>query len=48
MEIETIKKQIKSVLIGEDVNFTNETDKLEILEFLNSKILKFQACQFHL
>ena len=38
MEIETIIKQIKSVLIGENLNFTNETDKFEILEFLNTKI----------
>jgi hypothetical protein len=38
MEIETIRKQIKSILIGENVNFIDESDKIEVMEFLNERI----------
>ena len=38
MEIETIKKQIKSILVGENINFPDDTDLIEIIDFLNRKI----------
>lgn len=40
MKIETIRKQIKSVLIGENVNLTDKSTKIEVMEFLNEKIKK--------
>ena len=40
MKIETIRKQIKSVLIGENVNLTYKSTKIEVMEFLNEKINK--------
>jgi hypothetical protein len=38
MEIETIRKQIKFILIGENVNLTDKSNKIEVMEFLNERI----------